>query len=286
MTAIASSSHLRILIALPHNEDALILERELEMLGHRVQVSREFNNAITILREWLPDLLVTEEGLSGKEPDAGLRLAESCRVLEDQINGLSGTRVLMLIPSPDWDRFKRAQQRGAHVIVKTRNLDAAIRYTQTIADNLGTDRMMGPALVGIHRFKGDTRSDSCKNCEWIGATVSYGNSESDVQDLTPLRIAILNTLLFHRRAQSLDSILDACGESPFLKKLLKGHVLRESAIKMEVTRLRKGLGQALEAIGAPYSGAHFLPFRTYGVKFYCLIGNRRLIHIPGTGMSL
>jgi hypothetical protein len=48
----------------------------------------------------------------------------------------------------------RAHRTGAHVIVKGGNFDAAIRYVQTIADGLVTDRLLGPALVGMHRYRG------------------------------------------------------------------------------------------------------------------------------------
>ena len=91
----------------------------------------------------------------------------------------------MFIPIPDWERFERAQQTGAHVIVKGANFDAAIRYIQTVADNLVTDRMLGPALCGIHKFKGDGPHAKCEDCEWIGATISYGSSQADCQNLSP-----------------------------------------------------------------------------------------------------
>jgi len=74
--------------------------------------------------------------------------------------------------------------------------------------------------------------------------------------------------------------VDACEESGFLKIFLRGHVLKETAIKMELTRLRHDLGDALQAIGAPYSAEHFLPFASHGAKRYYLAGNYRLVHIP------
>lgn len=187
----------------------------------------------------------------------------------------------MFIPVADWDRFKRAQRTGAHVIVKGANLDAAIRYAQTIADGLTTDRMLGPALIGMHRLEGDASHPRCDNCEWVGALVSYGSSQTDLQRLTPVRIALLNMLLFRRRGQSPAALANASLECSFLRRMLRGNVLRESAIKMEMTRLRRDIEAALEAIGAPYSGDHFLPPVSHGVKAYSMAGNRRLIHIPG-----
>jgi threonine synthase len=68
----------------------------------------------------------------------------SYQVTEDRVNGWAGTRTLILIPNADWDRFKQAQQTGAHVIVRATNFDAVIRYVQTVADDLVIDRSLGP----------------------------------------------------------------------------------------------------------------------------------------------
>jgi hypothetical protein len=46
----------------------------------------------------------------------------------------------------------------------------------------------------------------------------------------------------------------------FLKRILRKHVFRASAVKMEATRLRGNFDEALGAIGAPCRGKHFLPF--------------------------
>ena len=225
-------------------------------------------------------MIVTEEQLGRKQRDAGIRLAECCRATEDQVNGWPGTRTLMLIPISDWDRFKRAQRTGAHVIVK-KTLEAAIRYIETIADNLVTDRILGPALIGMHKFDGDApRQSKCEDCEWAGALVSYGSTQAHVPCLTPVWTALLNILLFRGRGQSPTAIVDVCHKSHFVKRLLQGHVLRESAVKMEMTRLRGDIGAPLEVIGAPYTGAHFLPPVRHGTMTYCLAGNRRLIHFP------
>jgi hypothetical protein len=279
MIRVEQLSKLKILIALQSYKEAGAMQHELECLEHRVQSCRDLGEAWRWLRDWQPDLVVTEEGLGREQPDAGLRLAECCRSTEDRVNGWPGSRTLMFIPIPDWERFKRARQTGAHVIVKGANFDSAIRYVQTIADNLVTDRILGPGLAGIHRFKGDSPHSKCEDCEWTGATISYGSSQIDVLHLTPVRIALLNVLLFRRRQQSSAAIVDACQESHFAKRVLRGHTLKESAVRMEMTRLRRNLGQALEAIGAPRDAEYFIPFVSHGVKTYCLVGNRRLIHI-------
>ena len=188
---------------------------------------------------------------------------------------------MILVPIPDWDRVKRAQQTGAHVIVKRTDFEAAIRYIQTIADDLTTDRLLGPSLIGLHRFTEETPHPQCTNCEWIGASITYISSQKDL-DLTPVRAALLNVLLFRRRGQSPGIIEQTCSESAFLAKILRGRTLRESAVKMEVTRLRHEIGRALEEIGAPYTAIHFLPIVTRCVKNYGLAGNRRLVHINMT----
>jgi hypothetical protein len=273
-------TQLKIIIALQRDEEAGPLGHELECLGHRVTSCRDLGEATRWLRDWRPDLVVTEEGLGRKQPDVGLRLAEYCRATDDHVNGWPGTRTLMFIPIPDWERFKRAQKTGAHVIVKGANFDSTIRYIQTIADDLITDRIIGPVLTGMHKFEGDAPHTKCENCEWIGATVSYCNSHVDLQGLTPVRIALLNALLFRRRGQSPSAIADICLESHFIKRILQKHVVRESAIKMEVTRLRRHFDDELHALGAPYTGKHFLPYLSHGAGIYCLSGNRRLVHIP------
>jgi hypothetical protein len=278
-------SRLKILVVLQKHEEACALQQDLECLGHRVECCRNLNEAVRWLRDWQPDLVVTEEGLGREAPDSGLRLAECCRATEDHVNGWPGARTLMFIPIPDWERFKRAQQTGAHVIVKGADFDDAIRYIQTIADNLVTDRMLGPALSGMHRFKGDGPHSKCENCEWSGATISYGSSQADVRNLTPVRIALLNVLLFRHHGQSPAAITDICLQSLFIKRILQKHVVRESAIKMEITRLRRHFDEALETLGTHCTGKDFLPLVPHGAKTYCLSGNRRLIHFPGEESS-
>jgi len=110
--------------------------------------------------------------------------------------------------------------------------------------------------------------------------ISYGSSQTDFRQLTPVRIALLNVLLFRRRGQSPTAIASVCRECRFLKRILQGHAFRESAVKMEATRLRHDIGNALEDIGAPYGGEHFVPLVPHGMKVYLLAGNRRLIHLP------
>jgi hypothetical protein len=271
---------LKILIAIQHGAEGIALQQELECLGHRVECTGEFREAVKWLRDWQPDLIVTEEGLGRTQPDAGLRLAEFCRATEDQVNGWPGTRTLILIPRADWNRFRQAQQTGAHVILRAANFDAVIRYIQTVVDDLVTDRLLGPALVGIHRFTGNSPCPNCENCQWFGAEIAYGSSKTDVHNLTAVRIVLLNALLFRRRGQHPVDIENACSESPFLRRLLGRHVLRQSAVKMEATRLRRHFDDELHALGAPYTGKHFLPYLSHGAGTYCLSGNRRLVHIP------
>jgi len=278
MTTIDTTSQLKILIVLQRIEEASALQNNLECLGHRALRCHDLSHALRSLREWQPDLLVTEETLGRSEPDAGIRLAEFCGFAGDRVNGWPGTKVLIFIPIPDWDRFKRLQRTGAHVIVKGQNFEAAIRYVQTIADGLVTDQTLGPALVGIHAFHNGSPYPKCDNCTWVGASVSYGTSQTDLQ-LTPVRTAILNALLFRRRGQSSMTIANVCRELLFLKKILRGRELRESAVKMEITRLRQDIGKALEVIGATYTGGHFLPPVPHGTNMYCLAGNRRIVHV-------
>lgn len=272
-------SRLKILVTLRKNEEALALQQDLECLGHRVQVCGDLSRALRWLREWQPDLLVTEETFGLEQPDAGIRLAEYCGIGRDDVNSWPGTRAMIFVPLPDWDRFKRAQRTGAHVVAKGTNFEAAIRYVQTIADRLVTDQMLGPALFGIHTFSSAGPNTVCDDCVWSGASVSYGTSRADLQ-LTPVRTALLNALLLRRRGQAPTAITNACRESRFLKRILRGRELRESAVKMEITRLRQDIGKALEVVGAPYAGEHFLPSVPHGTTSYCLTGNRRLIHVP------
>jgi len=271
---------LNILVALDNSAERIALEQQLESLGHRVECTSELGEALKWLRDWQPDLIVTAPGLGRTQPNAGLSLAEFCRATEDQVNGWNGTRTLILIPNADWDAFKQAQQTGAHVIVRASDFDAVIRYIQTLLDDVVTDRLLGPALVGLHRFIGKRPYPNCENCQWVGAEIVYGSSKIDVRDLTAVRIALLNALLFRRRGQRPIDIENACRESPFLKRLLGKHVLRQSAVKMEVTRLRKHFDHELEVLGIAYTGKHFLPSLTHSVEIYCLVGNRRLVHIP------
>ena len=271
---------LKILVALPNGAERIALQQELESLGHRVECTGEFREALKWLRDWQPDLIVTEEGLGRTQPDAGLRLAEFCRATEDQVNGWPGTRTVILIPNADWNRFRQVQKTGAHVILRAPNFDTVIRYIQTVVDDLATDRLLGPALVGIHRFTGNSPCPNCENCQWVGAEIIYGSSKTDVRNLTAVRIVLLNALLFRRRGQRPIDIENACRESALLKNLLGKHAVRQSAVKMEITRLRKHLDDDLGVLGIPYTGKHFLPYIMHGAEVYCLSGNRRLIHVP------
>lgn len=276
----AGSLGLKVLIVFQRAEESSFLSGCLENLGCRVLIVRNLNEAIGRLQEWQPDLVIAEEGLGPKQPEAGLRLAEYCLCMEDRVNGWPGARTVLLIPVPDWDRFKRAQETGAHVIFKGRSFDAVIRYIETVADGLITDRILGPALVGIHRYKGEQPDQDCSNCEWVGAEISYGSSKTTMQGLTAVLIVLLNTLLFRRRGLGATEIEDICRKSLFLSKLLGKHGFRYSAVRMEATRLRKHFDNALRGLGIPYVGRHFLPLLLYGANTYRLSGNRRLIHVP------
>ncbi len=154
------------------------------------------------------------------------------------------TKALILVPFADWDRINRARRTGAHVIVKSTNFGAVVRYVQVIADNLTTDRMLGPILFGIHRFSGAV-PHHCGHCEWVGASVSYGTSQADIHS-TPVRAALFNCLLFHGRGLAAAEIVRMVNEHRFLKLLLKGRALRASAIKMEIARLRRDIAEGLE----------------------------------------
>lgn len=271
---------MKTLIALENNAEAQLLQTGLESINYRVRVCHEAIGATRHLLDWQPDVLVTEEKLQRGESNSGLRLAELCRLSAEQSHGCSRTQALILVPFADWDRIERAQRTGAHVIVKASNFDAVIRYIQTVVDDLITDRMLGPTLVGIHCFTGNNPRPNCENCQWVGADIAYGRSKTDVRNLTAVRIALLNALLFRRRGQRANEIEDACRESPFLKKLLRKHVLRQSAVKMEVARLRKHFDDELTVLGMPYTGKYFLPYVTHGAETYRLSGSRRLAHIP------
>ncbi len=275
---------LKILIVLRKMEEAGALQKELESLGHRVRCCDDVDRALELLQIWQPELVVIDESL-GRMTNEGLRLAEWCRDAHDRINGWI-TATLVLIPVRDWDRMKRAQKTGAHVLVKGSNFGAAIRYIQTIADNLVTDRILGPVLVGIHRYSGISPHQTCRNCDWVGASVSYGSSQAEVVHLTPVRIALLNVLLSHRRTQSALTIADICFDSIFLQRVLRGHQFRNSALKMEISRLRCDISDALTSLGAPYSGTHFLPPSAHSTYKYGLAGNRYLIHVPSDASDL
>jgi hypothetical protein len=278
-----STLRLKVLVALRNSQEASALQQDLESLGHRVHLSFELGDSLSWLCKWRPELIVADEALGHEQPSAGLRLAEHCLATEDRNNGWPGTRTLLLIPVADWDRFKRAQRAGAHVIVKGTSFEAVIRYVQTVADSLVTDQALGPSLVGLHRCKAELPYHRCERCEWVGAFVSYRSSKTDIQRLTPVRTALLNLLLFRSRGQTPSAIVNSSRDYSFIQGFLHGHNLRESAIKMEVTRLRRDIGEALEQIGAPYRGEHFLPFVAHGVRTYRLAGNRRVIHVPNMG---
>lgn len=273
---------MKILLTLANDREAQLFEAGLECLGHRVLVCRDLNSAAKWLRDWCPDVAIADESLGRGDPDSGLRLAELCRIAAEQEQGSFRTQSLVLVPLADWDRIRRARRTGAHVIVKSPSPDVVLRYIQTIADNLTTDRVLGPLLFGIHRFRGEVPQKLCTQCKWVGASLAYGTSQTDIQ-FTMVRAALFNCLLFCRRGLSAAEIAARVNEHGFLKSLLHGCPLRESAIKMEISRMRRGIGEALETIGAPYQGTHFLPHVPHGIQRYRLAGNWQLSHIPCGG---
>jgi hypothetical protein len=88
------------------------------------------------------------------------------------------------------------------------------------------------------------------------------------------------SLLLHRRGLSNAEIEQMIDQRRLLRSLLKGRELRKSAIKMEMTRLRRDIDEALKRIGTPYGGDHFLPFVPHGLERYRLAGNWQLSHAP------
>jgi len=268
----------KILLALESASDARTLSAALEELGHRILIGSDLNECAKFLRCWLPDMIVADVNVRRDQPESGLRLAELCRINSEGSYSSSRTHTLVLLPIADWDLMTRARSTGAQVVVRGKTFDAVVRYVETAADQLATERALGPVLLGIHRFSGEHPQKFCPSCEWEGASVLYGTSETDIS-LTPVRAAILNALFRVRRGQSAIEISRTVNDCPFLKPFLRSRILKESAVKMEITRLRQDLGKAVEAIGAPYSGEHFLPFVPHGVAKYRLAGTWRLFHI-------
>ena len=84
----------------------------------------------------------------------------------------------------------------------------------------------------------------------------------------PDRAAVLNARLLLRRGQSAREIAEVAETHCLLQALLKVRILRESAIKMELARLRRDIADGPERIGAPYGEQHFLPTVTHGFEKY------------------
>ncbi len=270
---------MKILLALERESDAQLLAAELEALGHRTVIGSGLGECAKLLRHWQPEMIVADERLRRDQPESGLRLAEICRINTEGTYSSCRAQALVLLPVADWDRMRLAQSTGAHVVVKGSNFDAVVRCVETAADNLTTDRMLGPVLLGVHRFQGRAPHKLCISCKWEGASVCYGTSEAEI-DLTPVRMAMLNALFRMRRGQSAAEIAQTVNESVSLRSFLKGRPLKESSVKMEVSRIRDDIGIGLKRIGAPYAGCHFLPFVPHSVQRYRLAGNWRLLHVP------
>ncbi len=270
-------STLKILTVLESGRDAEVLQTALESTGHIVRTCSDFAEAKGLLLDWRPDLLIAGESLGRGQCEAGLRLAEYNRDIYDQLPGRFRTQVVLLIPLPDRDRWKRAQSAGAHAILQAANFDAVVRYIDSFTDELATDRVLGPVLFGTHVFRGRAPDPDCSSCRWIGASVSYGLTEADVQ-LTPVRETLLCLLMLHRRGLTSSTMVQMIERNPLLEDILGGHLLKETAVRMEVTRLRGDITRGLSDTGAPCDGSHFLPLVRHGVRRYRLAGNWHLVH--------
>jgi DNA-binding response OmpR family regulator len=272
-------SRLKIVVALGSAAETMTLQKAFEDMGHRVESCKDIGGAVRLALNWQPDLVITDESLGRGARNDGLRLAELSHWSTEQSQGSCRAHVLVLITGSDWDRIKRARATGAHVIVKSQHFDVVLRYVQTVADNLITDRKLGPVLIGIHRFHGESPMQFCCDCNFVGASLAYGASQTDIP-LTPVRATLLNTLFFYRRGLSPEEIEATIRERPFLTALLKRKAFRKSAIKMEITRLRRDFDEGLRNLGIPYRGEHFLPFVSHGYERYRLAGNWQLTHVP------
>jgi len=267
----------KILLGLERESEAQALAAELEMLKHKTVIGLDLDECVKLLRHWRPDMIVVDERIRRDQPESGLRLAELSRLHAEGSYSSSGTRVLVLLPTADWNRMRRAQFTGAHAIVKGTNFNAVVRSVEASADNLITDRLLGPVLLGVHRFSDRLPHRLCKTCKWERASVCYGMSEAEI-DLTPIRTAILNALFWVRRGQSATEIAWTVSNSAFLQAILRSRLLKETAVKMEISRIRDSITKALERIGAPYNGCHFLPPVPHGVGRYRLGGNWAVQH--------
>lgn len=263
--------------------EATSLQQSLAQFEHIVQNCSDMEQATKLLWTWHPDLLITEESIGRFHPQAGLRLAETCRNMHVAIPPVFdtnfATKVVLLVPVNDWSRIRRARSTGAHVLVKSANYEKVVRYIQTLVDDLITDRMLGPVLFGFHGFRGSAPDPKCNRCTWLKSGVMYDVTDKDL-DLPPIQTALLNALLMCRRGQSPGDIEIMIKQSPFFRQVLKKQTLRSSAVKMNITRLRKNIGIGLQEIGAPYDPTHFLPWVQYGIQRYHLAGNWYLIHVP------
>lgn len=270
---------LKILLVMQKDWEVSWLLESLQQLEHVVKHCSDMDRANQLLETWSPDMLVVDDNLGRLQPNAGLTLAERHRATRELGPGRPQTQAIVLIPTADWDRFQTARRTGAHVIVKGSNFEKVIRYVQVVADELTTDRSLGPILLGVHGFLGNAPQRDCSTCKWIGSSIAYCRSEADV-DLPPVRATLLNVLMLHRRGQSPINISETVNGSHFLRRVLGKDFFLPTAVKMAATLLRGSFQETLEELGVPYSGAHFLPCVKHGMERYRLAGNWQLVHIP------
>ena len=266
-----------VLIALSSFSNANLIAEAVASVHVRTYVCTTSEQANEALTQGNFDLVVVEENL-GRQRQAGLMLAERCRTSRELAVGRMGARAIVVVGDPDWDRVHRARHTGASVVVSS-DPSALICHIQTAIDGLMTDAILGPTLYAIHKVWGKAPVSQCDRCVWHGATISYSSSDVDLH-CTPVRETLLNALMFVRRGQTAAHIVEVVHHSRFLQSLLRGKTLKESAVKMEMARLRDDFDRGLRAIGAPYQGIHFLPTVAYETRSYRLHGNWNIVHLP------
>jgi CheY-like chemotaxis protein len=277
MGPISINKDLKILLAIKA-EDAANLRRALEDLGHRVEWCSQLEPAVLKLRTWQPDLLIVDEGLDRRAPEAGIRLATMCWELAETSPGRQGTQAILLVTSAEWSHFAAARRTGAHVVHKTADLGATIRYVQAVSDQLATDRILGPVLIGVHGYYGVAPEPDCAHCEWRGSSLLYGTSRRDL-GFYPLGVLILNILMARRRGQSVDEMAQLAGKNAFLRRLHGKRPFQTTSVKMEVTRMRQTIRDECDNLGSSCGGTHFLPTVRHGFERYRLTGNWQLLHV-------
>jgi hypothetical protein len=274
----ARRAYLKTLLALSSTSEAEFLSYALEERGHRVITCTQFNQAVKFLNSWEPGLVVLDEQFDRQEANSGVRLSNIGKSRYELVPGATVTKFLMLIPSRDRNRFQQAKACGAYGIEKSANFEKVIRYIDTFADDLWTDRIVGPVLLAIHECSRSAQAAGCTHCKWRGALLSYGPNERDI-DPPRVLAALLGILSLHRRGLPAEEIVRISTRLNLTRDTLQGHQLSESSLKMEVSRLRDFLGAELVELGTDYLGAHFLPPLNHGCEKYRLRGNFGILHV-------